>query len=304
MNKYRRPSKGFTLVEMLVVIAIIGVLAALITPALWRAVVRAREARILLELSQLDMAVHSYHQAKTDYPVDFSSIQRNTPAAAIADLNTASNAVPRHFRRAYTRHTENLPNFFVPGGNTLNVPDPAEALVFALMGLTNDPRRPITGSAERNVFFEFDERRLRDPDGNGWFSYFPPDVDLHPYVYFAHNTYDSATYPVLLQAPGQRIGNVVRPFRSRINATQAQVDLPYANPTTFQILAFGLSGEFGTCEVNEPGGRTVASVFKVFPTGEADNLASDGVHVDPYAVEDWDNFSNFSDGKTFGAHLE
>jgi prepilin-type N-terminal cleavage/methylation domain-containing protein len=303
MRIYRRPSNGFTLVELLVVLAIIGVLAAIVTPALWRAVLRAREARVFTELNNLHTAVETYKQQHNDYPVDFSSIPRHSAAEAITALNTAGNVVPKHFRRAFTRHQENLADIFVPG-NVITIPDPAEALVLALAGLNKDPRRPITGSAEKDGFFEFDKKRLRDVNGNGYLSYFPLDSPLQPYVYFASNTYDLATYPVLTQNPGQRVGQVVRPYKRRIGGAEAQLALEYANPTTFQILAAGVQGEFGTVLVDEPDSRLIPAVFKVFPTGEADNLDTDTVFVEPYSREDYDTISNFSEGKTLGDHLE
>jgi prepilin-type N-terminal cleavage/methylation domain-containing protein len=303
MNRQTRPLRsGFTLVELLVVIAIIGVLAAIITPVVFRSMVRAREARIFMEMNQLHMAVETYRQQHNDYPVDFSSIPRHDAAAATAALSTPGNAVPKHFRRAFSRHQENLTNIFVPG-NVVKVPDPAEALVFALAGLSKDPRRPIV-SVEKDVLFPFDTTRLRDVNGNGYLSYFPPDNPQQPYVYFASGTYDAATYPVLTQEPGQRVGQVLRPFKRRINSGEAQNALGYANPSTFQILAAGVQSEFGTVFVDENNGRPIHAVFKVFPTGEPDNLDTDTVFVEPYSREDYDSISNFSEGKTLGDLLE
>ena len=60
--------RGFTLVEMLVVITIIGMLMALLSVAIWRAVRTAREASIITEIGQLHSALQAYKEKHLVYP--------------------------------------------------------------------------------------------------------------------------------------------------------------------------------------------------------------------------------------------
>lgn len=57
----QKKTRGFTMIEMLVVISIIGILTALILPALQFARESARRQVCLLNLRQLGVAHHSYH---------------------------------------------------------------------------------------------------------------------------------------------------------------------------------------------------------------------------------------------------
>jgi general secretion pathway protein G len=63
MNK-----KGFTLIELLVVIAIIGLLSTLAVVALGNARQKARDARRLSDLKQLQTALELYYTDNTAYP--------------------------------------------------------------------------------------------------------------------------------------------------------------------------------------------------------------------------------------------
>ncbi len=63
-----RKSCGFTLVELLVVIAVIGVLVGLLLPAVQAAREAARRMRCQNHLKQIGLAVHNYHSTFNQFP--------------------------------------------------------------------------------------------------------------------------------------------------------------------------------------------------------------------------------------------
>ena len=60
--------RGFTLVELLVVMAILGTLVALLLPAVQAAREAARRSQCMNNMKQFGIAIHSYHDAKKKLP--------------------------------------------------------------------------------------------------------------------------------------------------------------------------------------------------------------------------------------------
>jgi type II secretion system protein G len=84
MNK----RKGFTLIELLVVIAIIGILSSVVLASLNSARVKARDARRVADLKQIQVALELYNDAKTKYPTDVYAATNSISPTYISKVPT------------------------------------------------------------------------------------------------------------------------------------------------------------------------------------------------------------------------
>lgn len=84
--------KGFTLIELLVVIAIIGLLSTLSVVALNNARARARDARRVADIKQIQTALELYFNANNSYPTSTSAAVAST--ALTGDIDDFMSPVP------------------------------------------------------------------------------------------------------------------------------------------------------------------------------------------------------------------
>lgn len=71
---WRKARRGFTLIELMIVVAIIGILAAAAVPNFVDATDEARIARIQSDLSVIGSAVEIYHAKNGKYPSSLSEL--------------------------------------------------------------------------------------------------------------------------------------------------------------------------------------------------------------------------------------
>lgn len=171
----KKTNHGFTLVELMIAIVIIGILMAIAIPAVGRAITTARQTAIRMEINALEGAVEQYMQKYGDYPPDGSSRE----------------VLNRHMRRLFPRMIEPDNSLLVQltsirGSTEFSVVamDRAEALVFFLGGFSDNALHPLTGeggplelipgntlgsmdinhyqcnATRDNAFFDFDPARL------------------------------------------------------------------------------------------------------------------------------------------------
>jgi len=312
-----RRRTAFTLVEMIVVMAIIGVLAAILIPTLRAAMVRAKVTAIAGDLANLDAALNQFKEKYGDYPPD------------ISDRNVLS----RHVQKAWPRITANEMRIFLAiayhrGGNISGPQweiDQAEALVFWLGGFSEDPQHPFTGpggplsGGERNqdnAYFPFDTSRLTestniltysvdfiDVGGNRQTFNFnaresTDDATLHglendpfpvcltrgtdlPVVYLDAHNYLNSEYPMhgtLYQ--GSMIPGHAHAYLSDRKLLNANAGFEWINPHSYQLITAGLDEDFGV-DVFDNNNNFM---FKRYASGTY------------YVAGDRDNVTNFSGG--------
>jgi prepilin-type N-terminal cleavage/methylation domain-containing protein len=230
--------RGFTLVEMLAVVVIIGILAGLITAAAISARRTAQTTVQLLEIKDLDSALQQYRTEMGDYPPDFTDQQ----------------AVPRHLGVAFPL----LPPANYPNLNNPAQFNPSTALVFWLggtvaegrpRGFSANPMNPFDNNPSRKrPFFTFDPTRLH-PVGGGAYQYYPKGIPLGstaagygPYIYFrARSGGGYQGHPGFAGESGRPLGPC-RPVRDlRVTGGNA-----WAEHDRFQIRGPGLDGRHGS----------------------------------------------------------
>ncbi|MEK7625424.1 MAG: prepilin-type N-terminal cleavage/methylation domain-containing protein [Patescibacteria group bacterium] len=79
--------QGFTLIELLVVIAIIGLLSTLAVVALGNARTKARDAKRMSDLKQLQTALELYYTDKNGYPTGATVNLGDTGAACLNSVS-------------------------------------------------------------------------------------------------------------------------------------------------------------------------------------------------------------------------
>lgn len=93
-----KKQKGFTLIEMLIVVAIIGILSALILVGLSQFRLRGRDARRIADLKQVQNALEIYYTRNSAYPTapaGNASQKWAALTAAITGAGIGLNQVPQ-----------------------------------------------------------------------------------------------------------------------------------------------------------------------------------------------------------------
>jgi general secretion pathway protein G len=65
---HKRNSRGFTLIEILIVMTIVGILATISVPSYQRSVIQAREAVLMEDLSQMRRSIDAFFADRARYP--------------------------------------------------------------------------------------------------------------------------------------------------------------------------------------------------------------------------------------------
>lgn len=135
------PRSGFTLVELLLVIVIIGMLVALVSVAAVQVVARARQAENTLTIDTLDQAIQNVKNQYGSYPPDCSNLgpQSGVTTTPTFGQTYRQNRILAYFRKAFPRMT-------VSGYGPVTTPGTLQALSQLAFGNTSPIQAYTSGN--------------------------------------------------------------------------------------------------------------------------------------------------------------
>jgi prepilin-type N-terminal cleavage/methylation domain-containing protein len=290
--------KGFTLVEILVAITVITILGGLLLAGLFPALRRAKEAAIIWEMSQIEMAIEQFHTNHQIYPPSFLQFH------AIADNNLRRAEIKRFLNRISPNHSESdgrIDQWWLERGRFID-PRRGDDLVFWLSGLFKNKQFPLTGSAngdmplaysleasgeDRNILYNFKPAQLFQFPLQGVASYSQEKDNLAPFVYIdAPNYLRNMAGPIgpvperVFMGYWQRGQNDPTPDAMPTPMEIANGTVVFPNPTTFQLIVRGIDRQTGD------GIEDIAASLRIV-----------GRNVRRATLYDQDNLSNFANGR-------
>ena len=81
LSKFHRSQKGFTLIELMIVVVIIGILAALAIPRFMRATTKSKQSEAKQILKQVYTMQHAYRQEYNAYCLNGTTASSAAPTA-------------------------------------------------------------------------------------------------------------------------------------------------------------------------------------------------------------------------------
>lgn len=281
-NDRKSVRHGFTLVEILIVVTIIGLLVGMLVAVGGPAITRAREFAVTNEITQMSGAVESFKTKYGFYPPSFEQIGN-------------SNQLLPYLNKIAPNHRELEPSPSTPGisrmedwwlkiGVNLNQ---QTSLQFWLAGLSHNKQYPLTGGFaevpvgfnsptfttgaeiangfEREIFFDFDQERIVPVAGNGTAQYIMDHGKTNGDLFYLYR--DSGSYiPPAFNGAGVQVAydraNPAHPSMAYHfwDGTSAVSKDDFPNPNTFQLISFGMDGDAGI--VNPETGADIPPQFR------------------------------------------
>ena len=293
---------AFTLIELLIVIAIIGILTAFLLPALSGVRRTARIAQVRTEITSLEGAIENFKLKFGIQPPSYIVLKETQAGWALTDPATVrSKGLVRQiwpqFDFTYAAFPMNRVD--INGDGLYDSPSPLElsqgeclvffiggmpsgtlATGFAVTGFSQNPTTPFASGGRRVSLYEFTPR-FSDVNGNGMPEYLDPlPSQTNPYLYFS--SYDGAGY---------RGSELAAPGLEFVYLQGAAATSQAWKPKNFQIISPGFDRQYGK------GGPFLP---KASPSLPGWTTAASVVVTDAERATEEDNITNFYSGTLGG----